>query len=51
MLFPPFLLFKKIFFHSHIVIKCKKIYFDSIWKAKITLKKQLKALGTNLRNL
>lgn len=31
-------------------MKCKNIYFDSIWNAKINSKKQLKALDTNLRN-
>lgn len=32
-------------------MKCKDIYFDSIWMAKVSFKKQLKALGMNLRNL
>lgn len=31
-------------------MKWKNIYFASIWKAKINSKKQLKALGMNVRN-
>lgn len=32
------------------MIKCKNIYFGSIWKAKMTSKAQLKALGMKFEN-